>query len=614
MSYDTNRILSGENLKRSFQQYAESDPSTTLSSIPSDQAPETRRRKFKRRKGQIQRRLDEQIRIADIYNYIEIIGTRAPYSQLHNQLATAEPDPVILEYCDINPPSDDNLNVNNWTFVKANTLVEMNHLKNFDRPIRLMPKEHETVIMRAANLVADLLELPHLLRFPTVEDLADVPFKGEKFAGMEYADLGMKTRREADPIAQQDAEWAFLRLMSGHHVDPHDVRLGGRGKVTQHKKSEVESAPPAVGRLILMLSQRDLKLCGATEKLLTSAYLDDKWPISVGSSWFHEGTHSFYKRFRGYESYFCLDAKKYDAYLDPWLIKIAINIVREQFVDGREEQYDRYWQFVEDSLIRAPICRDDGIRLQKHVGTTSGHSHNTLLQSICTLIVGYGSIMYLNPQLSDEQVKQAAHIESLGDDNITGIRSPIETCTVEGIAEGAWKIFGIDWFGKKSFATNAVVDATPLHFQGVQYLGKYFRRDEYPTEEGAVGVVIPYRPFSETFLRLLFPEYGILEPDQTWLRVLGNYIDAAGNPVTERWLQDLMDWLEPRVTTQLPQWPGNFLRMVSRDYSGVGMEVPKPERMSYDQWRDLVVLSRPDYRSAWRTDEEEDKPLYDPEV
>jgi hypothetical protein len=358
-----------------------------------------------------------------------------------------------------------------------------------------------------------------------------------------------------------------------------------------------------------MMSHRDLKLCGVTEKLLTQAYLGPKWPISVGDSWFHEGTHSFHQRFRGFLRYHCFDARKYDAYLEPWLVRYAINILREQFVDGREDMYDAYWRFVEESLIRAPIMRDDGFRLQKLVGTTSGHSHNTLLQSICTLIVAYGVIIAMNPTLSDDQVKEAVHAEALGDDNITGSKEPVASFSVEDAAKWAWEIFGIDWKGKKSFETTAVVDLVPLGFQGVQYLGKYFRKAEYPIDGGTVDVVLPYRPFRETFLRLLYPEYGSLGADQTWLRALGNYIDAAGNPVTERWLQGFLDWLEPKVMEQPEQWPANFQRMVSRDYSGIGIEVPKPERMSFEQWRDLVVLPREEYRRSWRADEPGDEPL-----
>lgn len=613
MAYRTLAIRSGEELKRSFAQFAASDPSTSQGTPDSTQSPETRRRKFKRRKGAIQRRLEEQIRISDIYEHINIVGTTSPYAELRNELVTAEPDPLVVEYSTVNPPSEGDLDPNHWTFVKANTLVEMNHLKNFDRPIRPLPKKYEHIVMRAANIVADLLELPRLLSFPKKDDLASVPYKGDKFAGMVYAELGMKTRREANGIAQQDAEWAWDRLMSGQRVEPHDVRLGGRGKVTQHTKEDVQAQPPAVGRLILMLSQRDLKICGVTEKQLTSAYLGGEWPISVGDSWYHEGTHAFYKRFRRFKRFHCFDARKYDAFLDPWLIRIAVNIVREQYVDGRDERYDAYWHFVEDSLIRAPICRDDGIRLQKHVGTTSGHSHNTLLQSICTLIVAYGTFIAMNPTLSDEEIKAHMHAESLGDDNITGSEPPIPEHTVEEAAWWAWEIFGIDWSGKKSFATTAVVDTTPLQFQGVQYLGKFFRQGEYPTEDGSVGIVLPYRPFKETYLRLLFPEYGTLEPTQTYLRALGNYIDAAGNPITERWLQGFLDWLEPKIVDAPLQWPPNMLRMVSRDYTGVGVEVPKPERMSFEQWRDLVVLSREDYRRAWKADVAEDEALYVPE-
>lgn len=605
----TFRNKPAERLKRTFAQFAASDPSTSHSGSSGPSSPETKRRKFKRRRANIRRTLDEKLRLQDIYQHVTVIDSQQPYAQLKNELEVAEPDPLVLEYTELNPPLEEDLNPDNWTFVKANTLVEMNHLKNFDRPVREFPTQYEKVVLRAANLVADLLELPHLLRFPTKDALAQVPYKPEKFAGRVYADMGLKTRREADSVAQIDAEWAWDKLMKGERVQPHDVRLGGRGKVTQHKKTELEEKPPAVGRLILMLSHRDLKILGTTEKLLTAAWLGDQYPISVGMSWYHQGCTEFVKRFMHFEEYYCFDARKYDAYLDPWLIKIAINICREQFVDGREEEYDAYWDFVFESLVEAPIYRDDGIRLQKKVGTTSGHSHNTLLQSICTLIVGYGVLMALNPELTDDQIREGAHMESLGDDNIQGIRAPLRKATVEEAADLAWKIFGIDWSGKKSFATSAVLDVTPGAFQGIQYLGKYFRREEYPTDPDPIMVPIPYRPFRETYLRLLYPEYGALEADQTWLRVLGNYLDAAGNPVTERWLQGFLDWLEPRVAVPPEHWPNSFQRMVSRDYSGLGLEVPKPERMSYDQWRDLVLLSREDYKASWKAEEEEDEPL-----
>ncbi|ABM92658.1 putative replicase [Curvularia thermal tolerance virus] len=349
---------SSDRLKRTFTQFAASDPSTSPISGGSSQSPETRRRKFKRRRAAMRGNMDEQLRLKDLYQQIQVVGTTRPYAQLRNELLTAEPDPLVIEYSKLNPPMDEDLSPDNWTFVKANTLVEMNHLKNFDRPPRDMPVEHSETIMRAANLVADLLELPELLRFPTKEALAEVPYKADKFAGLVYAEMGLKTRGEADAVAQMDAEWAWDQLLSGHRVQPHDVRLGGRGKVTQHTKTELEETPPAVGRLILMLSHRDLKILGTTEKLLTSAWLAEQYPISVGLSWYHEGTQAFVKRFLNFTEFYCLDARKYDAFLDPWLIQIAINICREQFVDGRDERYDAYWDFVRESLVEAPICRE----------------------------------------------------------------------------------------------------------------------------------------------------------------------------------------------------------------------------------------------------------------
>jgi hypothetical protein len=81
-----------------------------------------------------------------------------------------------------------------------------------------------------------------------------------------------------------------------------------------------------------------------------------------------------------------------------------------------------------------------------------------------------------------------------------------------------------------------LINPTPGEFEGVQFLGKYFHLSEYPIDGGVLRVPIPYRPAVETYLRLLYPECGEHTMEETRLRVLGNYIDAGGNPLMERWL------------------------------------------------------------------------------
>ncbi|AXU24203.1 RNA-dependent RNA polymerase [Trichoderma harzianum bipartite mycovirus 1] len=579
------------------------DDETEVTSAPSSHTSgnaSTRRRKRLRRVRMASHHTDEMSALTKLFQHISILGRIEQYNKLNPDLVVADPDPLIVEYTLHNPPIIPNFKPEDYTFVKACTPVEMAHLKHFDREESVPQAEYLPSLQTASDIVGKLLSLPEYLFFPEVDDLNNVRYIGSKFPGIEYAMQGFKTRREAHEMAMTDALSAFDKLLNGERVKPHDVRLGGRGKVAEMDRTAAEAKPPAVGRLILMMSQRDLLLCGVTENLLTRAYTPAQFPIAVGQSWFHGGATEFVDRFYPYTEYFCFDAKKFDSSIDRWMVRIAINILRHQFFEGEESKYDAYWTFVEESLLDAPIYRDDGVRFQKHCGTTSGHSHNTLIQSIITLLLAYTTMLFLHPELSVEEILENMWAESLGDDNILGVKGPLAGHTVEEIAQVVYDIFRVDWFGKKSFKTTCLLDAITGAFQGLQFLGKYFRIGEYPTADKLVDMPIPYRPFKETYLRLLYPEYGAHTPTETWLRTLGNYLDAAGNPQAETWLSGLLTWLEDRVETPPEEWPANYKRMVSRDYSHVGIEVPKPVRINYEQWRDLVVMSRADYVNTYK--------------
>lgn len=586
----------------------EHDTPTEASTPPSSHASgsaSTRRRKRVRRMQSNSKRTGEIQTLSGMFQYMSVIGRIEQYGKLNKDLITAEPDPLIVEYTLLNPPVIPDFKPEQFTFVKACTPVEMAHLKHFDRAPHSPSAIFQPALRTATAHVANLLDLPNYLIFPAVSDLDEVKYAGAKFPGIEYAMMGFKTRREADPVATIDAKRCMEHLLAGDRVAPHDVRLGGRGKVAEMIKEEAESKVPAVGRLILMMSQRDLKLCGVTENQLTKAYGEDKYPIAVGLSWYHGGSRNFIDRFATFNEFFCFDAKKFDSSIDPWMVRIAVNILRRQYHQGDYPRYDAYWAFVEESLLRAPIYRDDGVRIQKFVGTTSGHSHNTLIQSIITLIMGWTAILQLHPKDDLQYIIDNCWVESLGDDNILGLSGRLTGHTCEEIAQIVWDIFHVDWFGKKSFKTRCLMDLVTGRFQGLQFLGKYFRVGEYPTSEGVEDQPIPYRPFKETYLRLLYPEYGTLTPEDTYLRLLGNYLDAAGNPFTERWLSSCMEWLEPELGEVPTTWTTNFQRMVSRDYSGVGIEMPNPKRISFEQWRDLIVLDRVDYSRVWKAHEEQ---------
>lgn len=141
----------------------------------------------------------------------------------------------------------------------------------------------------------------------------------------------MKTWGEADDLVLQDAESALESLLSVEEVELHDARLGGRGKIGKFTTKEDRTNPPAVGRLILRLNYRDPKLAAITENQLTAAYSPARFPIAVGQYCFHAGSIEFIDRMAPYWAQYCFDAKKFDSSINPWMVRLAINILRAQY-------------------------------------------------------------------------------------------------------------------------------------------------------------------------------------------------------------------------------------------------------------------------------------------
>jgi hypothetical protein len=135
-----------------------------------------------------------------------------------------------------------------------------------------------------------------------------------------------------------------------------------------------------------------------------------------------------------YDKYILFDARKFDSSINTWMVKLAIRICRNQSFEGMHSRYDTYWNFIEESLLRPTIYRDDA----------SGHSHNTLLQSTITLLLAYAAVAALCPHLTQEEIMANIWVESLGDDNIIGLRGPLAHPTLEDIAGWVLKNIGVE--------------------------------------------------------------------------------------------------------------------------------------------------------------------------
>lgn len=66
------------------------------------------------------------------------------------------------------------------------------------------------------------------------------------------------------------------------------------------------------------------------------------------------------KRITSYPKVFCFEAKEFDSSITNLMVRAALRILREHFYEGMHAQYDVYRRFVEESLLRTVIYRDDG--------------------------------------------------------------------------------------------------------------------------------------------------------------------------------------------------------------------------------------------------------------
>ncbi|KAG0274586.1 hypothetical protein BGZ95_009640 [Linnemannia exigua] len=528
------------------------------------------------------------------------------YKPMDTMLDYVEKDPYMETFSQMCPPPlPSGVDILRYDYVKPCSPIQMNHLRLFNRKPRDMPKKYDHAFRRAVQHVSVLMALPEKLPMPTKATLSTVRYDGSKFAGMDYARMKLKSRKAAHPMALSDAEVVWDTLLRGKNVLPHDTRLGGKGKLIErgsgglHGRVDGDTDNISMGRLILMLSHRDLLILGALEQPLTKAYLEDRWPIHIGQSWYHGGSEQFVNKMTRHAVYHCFDAKKFDAAIDGWLVKEALLILREQFVDGMNAKYDTLWSFVYDSLVEVTICRDDGIRMQKHVGTTSGNCFNTLVQSIITMFLGYTALIVKADERIGakgiEMVLTQCEIEVLGDDMVMALEMPWIHLTKEALAEVVLDCFNIDWSGRKSFSTRQLMDDSlpgTVPFKGVQFLGTYFRHQRWGEGRYAPKIVVPYRPFKETYLSLLFPKYGEYTLENSWLRAIGLYLNAAGNRETQKWLEKYLDYLETMPFVRPTAWPKSMERMVTRDYWNIGRRPPLPRRITIEQWYRMAVLSR----------------------
>jgi hypothetical protein len=553
------------------------------------------------------------------FKFIRVHDTGRRISKFENNLEFAEPDPAILTFLHSKLGGVPDFDPYNWCFMLSCGAVQMEHLKMYDNEIKSGPafeklpdpEEGRLALEKAVDFVADALQLDDLL--PELQDMSidDVRFDPTKSSGAYYRMQGYKTRGDVADLAREEARLAVLALFRGYNVAHRPTRIGGRGKPVNMSQDEARKQDVRKGRAIHMTDTRDGFILGLSEQPLNDAWKSRAFPISVGRGWFGGDCVDFAKHATGREIIDCYDAEKFDSSLYPYLIHMAITLCRNQFKNGHDRMYDAYWQFVEESLLHSFVFRDDGVMFEKWMGTSSGHNHNSVLQSIVTLILGCFCVFYENKDKETAFVRERFYMEGMGDDNIIMQSSELHADSLEDRAQRVWDVFNVSWLGKKSFRTNLVVEAfvsdgsfdERTMFGGAQYLGKYFRRWPIARHDGSTGfTVIPYRPMVETVVRMLYPEkvarkirgettvdvYG----DERGGRWCGHMLDASGNPNTRKWLYDLRDFCDEHGFDTEMAVP---LRMLKR-WKRMGVEADIGsidwDKFAFEHWLALVAYDR----------------------
>ncbi|KAF2859862.1 hypothetical protein K470DRAFT_258387 [Piedraia hortae CBS 480.64] len=351
-------------------------------------------------------------------------------------------------------------------------------------------------------------------------------------------------------------------------------------------------AVPAVGRLEFTPSYRDLRLTAITARRVMDAYAGGEFPIAVRRGMLSGGSEKIWKRFARYDRFLHFKVRDFDSSINPWMVRVAINMLREQIFEGTEKTYDAYFDFVYEGLVNTKIFRDDGLFLRKHVGTAYGHPWNTLVQSTILLFLGYASVRLLHPEMPMSEFAECVWVEALEGDMLMGLKGRLAHCTVEEVAEVARRAFAVEWLSEESFSTNAFTDLVCGELRGVKFLDwRWYDGDD--EEE----IVLPYQHARDKFVQLLFPDDGVpCDKTKTYLRVLAHYLGAAGNRAMELWLQELMDWIG--FDGDCPNWPLK-MRPLLEPYFGLLSTVPAPLRMTFAQWRDLVTMEKKEYQAVW---------------
>jgi len=489
------------------------------------------------------------------YRFLEYLGRYETEGKIHlNKQLEKGPDPLLLYFL-FDTKREAPIDLQDAVFFVAGDAQQHYHFSFYDRPDFPPPDKYA----HAREVAFARLVSHHSLLDPVdmwdEGDLKDARINESSHPGIRWRVAGYKDKKDAKIPALHEAQGWFRRLKRGEWVQPSPVLAGGRGKATTRSKTRLKGTQ-AVGRLLSLVDLSDFLLSAVGSQRLTDAFAAEGGRgTALGTTYYHGQSKKFLHRYLDKVKYYCADAKKYDSSLKPWGIERIFQFLRLQVVGGDKPELDVLWRHYSRSLWEIDTVFGDGRCWRRRTGSCTGSVWNTLVQSFYTIWVVYTVVAF---HCEDDLPRAWAELEvtALGDDHLTGMGPWLaDRLTADVLSATALEAFDVTWENEKTSMQVSLWSRPPSEW-GAQFLGKYF--DGY----------VPVRPFSETFEHILFSEYGKYTPNDTYIRVLGNYLDGAGNKQTAEFLDAYLDWLEKNTDVERDtlEWPSWAHRIVMKQY------------------------------------------------
>lgn len=387
----------------------------------------------------------------------------------------------------------------------------------YDRPA--LPNLHNDKLWdRAVERVASAFRLPVRVQPIHLKEVLDEEWNLQSNSGPPY----YARKREVKVQSNYDARRLAHMIKHSHFYVWPDAAAFARAHISE---AEEEDKVRAVWGLSFSVLQIEAMFANP----LIAAYKIRESPLAWNFAMLRGGMMRVYHMAKPGSWYHCFDFKKFDKTVQPWLIRAAFDILKQN-IDlshyrsrgtGKVEQLSRLWDAVVLHFIHTRVIFSDGRRVRKHLGVPSGSMFTQIIDSICNALVMNYCFLVLTDSFYDDG-------KFLGDDSfIVNVRR-VEAADVKRIAEEKFGMI-LNLKPSKSIVTQNITE--------VRFLGYY------------CWFGTPFKPTVEFLAAMIHPERPDVNCLETKMRAVGNYwANVNGNRTISLYLRTLVRRCDERIT------------------------------------------------------------------